>query len=391
MSTNPSIIFYQGRRCTKVPRQPRATDPPSTTNNAPTTTSSTDRDTPDETEAPQPSIRTTSTTVAPKPTLTSDSDSESSSAESQDQSSSNPSETPSLGSDNSIYSTAPTDPAGTHTTFTTETSTSTTSTSPTEPVASVSEDDGSGPPYGTIFGTLFGIVGGIALILIIFFLFRRRSRRRSTGYDEPEAWSEKKPLYSGRGSPDSTTMLCRDVRSGMSYLSDASPAASTLSRPETTPSPYFDKPVQYTQSRSGPDQNPFSDAAEIPPGLQSSIVPFMMRSSAMDMDPDLNSRTKVNPDPTYPAESYAPYRDRDRDSVQSGVSLGSTLVLPGRSSAGSNYQGMVFPTPPDHQSSLMQRVMVRGNLDLYEADGERNRPLIPASRRSSGTIPIALI
>ncbi|KAL3466290.1 hypothetical protein BJX64DRAFT_11832 [Aspergillus heterothallicus] len=431
MSTNPSIIFYQGRRCTKVPRQPRATDPPSTSNDSPTTTSSAGGDTPDETTAPKPSTssHTTSTTVAAKPTTSSDTglDSESSSNESQDQTSSEATESHSSDLDDSIYSTT-----------STETSTSTTSqtsTSLSEPVSSTSNDGSHGPPYATIFGALFGVLGFIALIIILFFFFRRRRRqsRRNSTASEPGGWSVQKLLHSGRGSPDSTTSLHRDYRSGMSYLSDPSPTSSTLYKAGTTPSLYYDKASAPTTAQAhgyadesptqSQMQNPFSDTAEVfPHGLQSSIVPFMMRSSAMDPDNDEptynNAYANPNPNavstPTRPAESYAPYRDRD--SVNSGTSLGSTLVLPGRSSAGSTYQGVLFPKPPDSStnngnglnknipSPAYQRVVIHRNpsgMGLYEEEEEdddddksadwRRRPPISASRRSSGTIPIALI
>ncbi|KAJ0418178.1 hypothetical protein BJY00DRAFT_315230 [Aspergillus carlsbadensis] len=404
MSANPSIIFYQGRRCTKVPRQPRATDPPSTTNDPATT--STDHDSPEETAAPEPASSAASTTVAPEPTSSaSDSDpySDSSSSQTQDQISSAPSEPHSSDSDN-LYGTAPTDTSISHTTFTTSTSTSSeTSTSLSEPNKSPSDDDGSGPPFATIFGVLFGVLGFIALIIILFFFFRRRSRRNSTS-SEPGGWSVQKLLPSGRGTPDSTTTLQQDYRPPMSCLADATPGPSTLYKTGTAPPSYFDEPAS-TQTRSyqtgDQAQNPFSDSAEITHFAQSSIVPFMMRSSAMEPDSNRNS------DPTRPAESYAPYRDRDldRDSMQSGTSLGSTLVLPGRSSAGSNYQGMLFPKPPETGLSF-QRDSVRGyvnngngtpnmqsDMSMYDVDvdRDRDRPPISASRRSSGAIPLALI
>ncbi|KAL3489053.1 hypothetical protein BJX62DRAFT_210500 [Aspergillus germanicus] len=403
MSTNPSIIFYQGRRCTKVPRQPRATDPPSTTKDP--TRPSTDHDAPEETAAPDPASSTESTTAAPKPT-SSDSDSDSS-TQAQDHTSSEPTETHSTDPDD-LYGTTPTDTSLSHTTFTTSTTTSSdTSTSLSEPIQTTSDDDSSGPPYATIFGVLFGVLGFIALIIILFFFFRRRSRRNSTG-SEPGGWSVQKLLPSGRGTPDSTATLQQDYRPPMSYLADASPTSSKLYETGAPPPSYFDKPAHTTQTRNyqvaDQHQNPFSDSAEVTHLPQSSIVPFMMRSSAMDPDSNPNS------DPTRPAESYAPYRDRDpdRDSMQSGTSLGSTLVLPGRSSAGSNYQGMLFPKPPETGSSF-QRGTVRGyesgnrhgdtnghmGMSMYDlgvdADRDRERPQISASRRSSGTIPIALI
>ncbi|KAL3440065.1 hypothetical protein BJX65DRAFT_43915 [Aspergillus insuetus] len=410
MSTNPSIIFYQGRRCTKVPRQPRATDPPSTSKDP--TRPSTDHNAPEETAASDPASSTASTTVAPKPTSSdsdSDSISDSSSTQAQDHISGEPSETHSTDPDD-LYGTTHTDTSISHTTFTTSTTTSSyTSTSLSEPIQSTSDDDSSGPPYATIFGALFGVLGFIALIIILFFFFRRRSRRNSAG-SEPGGWSVQKLLPSGRGTPDSTATLQQDYRPPMSYLADASPTSSMLYETGTAPPSYFDKPAQTSQTRNyqvaDHTQNPFSDSAEVTHLPQSSIVPFKMRSSALDPDSNHNS------DPTRPAESYAPYRDRDsdRDSMQSGTSLGSTLVLPGRSSAGSNYQRMLFPKPPETGSSF-QRGTVRGygsgnghgdpnahmDMSMYglgldaDRDRDRERPAIPASRRSSGTIPIALI
>ncbi|KAL2826917.1 hypothetical protein BJY01DRAFT_229486, partial [Aspergillus pseudoustus] len=188
----------------------------------------------------------------------------------------------------------------------------------------------------------------------------------------------------------------------MSYISDASPTSSKLYKPGAALSPSFDTPVAGTQTQSyhnvhdDSQQNPFSDATEVSDGLQSSIVPFMMRSSAMDLDPDLPSTPSH---PTLPAQSYAPYRDRDRDwdgdSMHSGTSLGSTLVLPGRSSAGSNYQGMnLFPKRPTENrtissASSLRVAIARGSPAMgvsYDAD----EPPLSASRRSSGAMPISL-
>ncbi|KAL2872282.1 uncharacterized protein BJX67DRAFT_1625 [Aspergillus lucknowensis] len=301
MSANPSIIFYDGRRCTKVPRQPRATNPP--------------------TSGADTSSVSTSTIVAPTDSIT-------------------------------------------HATFTTETSTTLeTSTPLPQPGPSGSHDESTGPPYATILGVLFGVLGFIALVAIIVFLLRR-SRRK------PAGWGGQL-MRDGRESADSTISLHRDYRPRATNLADASAVSSTVNTPRAAP--YSDSPGHHKR-QSPPYSDPFADLAEVPQGTENSVVPLIVRSSA------------TNPDnaPTPPAKSHA----ADRDSVQSGTSLGSTLVLPGRSSIGSSFHRLSFPNPAPEDGSF-QRAVVRG--DTHSDPFDLDSIPLPASRRSSGVMPSSLI
>jgi hypothetical protein len=70
--------------------------------------------------------------------------------------------------------------------------------------------------------------------------------------------------------------------------------------------------------------------------------------------------------------------------------MGSTLILPGRSSMGSDGQGptLLFPKPPNSSSYAYQRTVVRidgaGSLDL-----DKSQTVV--SRRSSGTTPAGFL
>ncbi|KAL2834501.1 hypothetical protein BDW59DRAFT_48282 [Aspergillus cavernicola] len=413
MSTNPSIIFYQGLRCTKVPRKPRATDPPlkSQPESPPTVTSETsDPISSVETSAPGPTSTTDDTSITAAPVTTTSildsridpSLSQTSSPQSESQSS----------LDIGIHRT---DSSVTYTTFTTETSTiqtsttetSTTETSTTEtsttaqtstslsqPIPSVSDDDSSGPPYAAIFGTIFGILGFITLIAIIFFFFFPRRRRRNLVVVEG---AFQKPLIrNGRESADSTTSLRRDYRSQMSYLSDASQTSSAIFKSGEK----HHQNQHQNQNRTPPGySDPFSDTAEVvapgpepEPSTPTSAIPFVLRTSP-ETETNPKNPTPTPPDPTAQSRT-------NRDSIQSGTSLGSTLVLPGRSSMGSDYHhdqntSLYFPKPSDASSPSAPRVVMVFRKDITKSDPfdlctPHSHSRISASRRSSGAIPGAL-
>ncbi|KAL4807004.1 hypothetical protein BDV18DRAFT_159227 [Aspergillus unguis] len=277
--SNPSIIFHQGLRCTKVPREPRATDSTlgassagSSFESSPTTEpvqDSTTHEAPDQGDGEKP---TSTSFILP----TNGTDSGTGSFSNQ---TTQPSEShPGLGSINP------------HNTFTPPSTAQPTSSD----IPSVSEDDSSGPPYGTIFGILFGILGFIALIALIIFFVRHRSRQTAEAEEQDD-----------RASANSRTGLRQDFRSHMSYLSDPSPPPPDF-HPDIEPQPY--------QNYSGPVL--CSDTAE------QGTTPYMIQ-------PVVNQ----NKNPISPTRLLA----ADRDSTHSATSLGSTLILPGRSSMGSDW------------------------------------------------------
>ncbi|KAL4916919.1 hypothetical protein BDW62DRAFT_93459 [Aspergillus aurantiobrunneus] len=217
MSTNPSIVFYQGLRCTKVPRQPRATDSPSpsTEANTPSSTAETSAENAaSQTSLDQPTSNEDSTSITVSPITTTSSSYSGTDPSSSSQTTSQELESHSSELDTGIHSTASN--SALHTTFTTETFTTPQPSTSSQPVPSVSNNDSTGLPYATIFGALFGALGFIALVAVIIFLIRHRSRRSSGG------------LQDDRASTDSRTGLRRDFRSQMSYLSDASPTSSII-------------------------------------------------------------------------------------------------------------------------------------------------------------------
>ncbi|KAL4792880.1 hypothetical protein BDV19DRAFT_367560 [Aspergillus venezuelensis] len=364
MTTNPSVIFYQGLRCTKVPRQPRATDflissteeiIPSTSTIAPAaveiSTEPTDESFSDRTSSEDTPITTSTTTSETSETQ--------STAESR-----------SSGVDAGIYNTS-TEHSFTHTTFTTGITTTSepTATSPGS-ISSAPDDDSGGPPYATIFGILFGILAFIILIaLIIFFLLRRRKRQLAEESQDD------------RSSANSRTGLRQDFRSQMSYLSDASPAPSML-LPEAPQMRLSDNQTPYQT----PAHNsvPFADTLETQPGPKSFIVPIITQRRPTDPE-------KETEDYAQPAASHTP----NRDSMHSATSLGSTLVLPGRSSFGSEYQGLTptCPKSPSSGSSCPGVFPQPANTSLRSGsfDLGNSQSGTAVSRRSSGVMPGGLL
>ncbi|RDW90852.1 uncharacterized protein DSM5745_02627 [Aspergillus mulundensis] len=299
MSTNPSIIFYQGLRCTKIRRAPAATDSATSPIDTPSNTSI-DAPSPTETLAEDGNLSKTSPDQSSTERTSAVASASATSIPDFGTAFSN--HTSSRDSDylsdlNTIHSTLST--SSTHTTFATETSTQPTSS--TSSTSSVSDDD-SGPPYALLFGILFGILGLITLIaLIVLLIYRRRARQES----------DADSLQDDRASANSRTGLRRDFRSQMSYLDDASPTASAFLNFQAgaayRPDEQHHQSLRYS--------NPFSDMAAV-------------------ADEDVSTTFySENRTPALPPESYT----TERHSYHSETSLGSTIVLPGRSSMGSEY------------------------------------------------------
>ncbi|KAL4779321.1 hypothetical protein BJX76DRAFT_341128 [Aspergillus varians] len=329
MPTKPSLIFHQGLRCTKVPRNPRATEPliastkadnPASTTNPPFFTagkSAVDPASSLEISAGRStsSEEITFTNTAPATRRASESETgPSSSSETATQRS----ESDSPGLDVRINTTS-TYHSATHTLFPTETSTAAQATTPSSQlIASMSDNTSTGPPYAIIFGTLFGALGFIALTATILVLHRRRSRKRSAS------------LQDDRTTADSRRGLRQDFqsdfRSPTPYLSG--PVLTTNSTLTTT-TPYPEKHHTQTQTQNQilPSYSdylkPLSEKAE---GSNSSapLAPFPMSDS--------QGQGRARLTELYTANA-------SRNSVISGTSLGSTLILPGRNSMGSECQG----------------------------------------------------
>ncbi|KAL4768964.1 hypothetical protein BDW60DRAFT_111798 [Aspergillus nidulans var. acristatus] len=352
MSTDPSIIFYQGLRCTKVRREPRATD--------------------SVTDTPSSTL-----TDATSPTETSTEDSR------VDRTSSG-GYTTSTASQTLDHTTL------THSALTTFTSATSTS-EPTSLISSVPGDDSAGPPYALIFGLLFGILGLIALIAIIIIIIHRR--RRSNQVSDIDS------LQGDRASANSRTGLRRDFRSQMSYLADASPTSSGLFNLQPSSAHHPDK-----QHQNPPYSDPFSDTEAVPDGgirIAPTHKDYEDRPYIHSTEPQAANRdsfhsgtslgsTLVLPGRSSMGSEYQGTNLPSPTSAPSGTSMGSTLILPGRSSMGSDGQGptLLFPKPPNSSSYTYQRTVVRidgvGSLDL-------NKSQTVVSRRSSGTTPAGFL
>ncbi|KAL4903698.1 hypothetical protein BDW74DRAFT_38314 [Aspergillus multicolor] len=326
MSTNPSIIFYQGLRCTKVRRAPVPTDSATSSTDTPSTTSI-DAPSPEDAKLIETSNRSSNEGTSTVASATATINPELGTAFSNHTTSRDPEYLSNL---NTIHSTLST--SSTHTAFATETSTQPTSTSSTSLVS----DDDAGPPYDLIFGILFGILGLITLIALIILLIRRRRARQ-----EAEADS----LQDDRASANSRTGLRRDFRSQMSYLDGASPTASTLLNFQ--PGAAY-RPDEQHRHQSLQYSDPFSDMAAVSDEEQSSTNYY-----------------SENRTPALPPEPYT----TERHSYHSGTSLGSTIVLPGRSSMDSEYsRTQSSARPPGSGTSQSSTLTLPGRSSMGSDD-----------------------
>ncbi|KAF9886134.1 hypothetical protein FE257_011959 [Aspergillus nanangensis] len=212
-----------------------------------------------------------------------------------------------------------------------------------------SDDDGTQASLRTLLGSVFGGMVFIALVfLACFFLYRYR-RRKSRG-----SWGfgSEKPLRSGRGSPDSSTGLQHGYQSRLSLYSDGSSTRSLYD--------FISQQPFVASATQGRYSNPFSDSAR----MQRASTPSLENTTRFPL-----IDTSDIPEPTQPpmtAQSVLPRRaysadwgvaqtrherinsggvavqfptfGTDEDSIHSGDrSLGSTVILPGRSSMGSSH------------------------------------------------------
>ncbi|KAL3437188.1 hypothetical protein BDV09DRAFT_163199 [Aspergillus tetrazonus] len=360
MSTDPSIIFYQGLRCTKVRREPRATDSVTDT----------------------PSFTLTNAT---SPTETSTEDSRVDRTSSGGYTTSTASQTLDHQSGlDGIHSTTLT-----HSALTTSTSATSTS-EPTSLISSVPDDDSSGPPYALIFGLLFGTLGLIVLIALIIIIIRRRRRSNQV--------SDTGSLQGDRASTNSRTGLRRDFRSQMSYLADASPTSSGLFNFQPGAAHNSDK-----QHQAPPYSDPFSDTEAVPDGgirTAPTNKDYEYRPYIHSTEPQAANRDSFHSGTSLGSTLVLPGRSSMGSEYQgtnlpsptapSGSSMGSTLILPGRSSMGSDSQGpnLLFPKPPNSSSYTYQRTVVRID-GAGSLDPDKSQTVV--SRRSSGTIPAGLL
>ncbi|GFF34074.1 hypothetical protein IFM58399_03750 [Aspergillus lentulus] len=419
--SSPSIILYQGLRCTKVPRSsiaaatlpavvPEPTPflptsvqgPEPVTTNLPSSTETADAVSLLSLTVVAPSdaqfgpLPTTSSLSEPPPHPESNRETHTSvpSPTSHNQtsglsltdglSSTELSTTPS----NSEVLTTPTAETG----FMVETPTSNTVTaafpSATNPLQNFS-DHGSEDVHNhhtlrTILGSIFGTVGLIAIILLICFLIYRYRRRKPR--DGRSFGGSEKLLRDGRHSADSWASSQHAFLSRTSSLSDAPSAPD-----HHVPGPN----MGYAHVREGssylsqPNPNPSEVSLDMRPRIRDAIGGTQGQWTAGDKP--------FCPEASTLAGSHSPSYEKpispgiqinqDQHSIYSSErSLGSTIILPGRSSFGSSVQRASYPIsisdlgPPGPNDSVT-RVSTRS--DPFDLE-------VPPSamhKRSSGTLP----
>ncbi|PWY93314.1 hypothetical protein BO94DRAFT_370702 [Aspergillus sclerotioniger CBS 115572] len=194
-------------------------------------------------------------------------------------------------------------------------------------------------PLGAILGGVLGGVAFVALALAIGYFVMRHKRRDprgglSTGTSEEHLQDEGGPV-----APSADSL--QGYQSGGSFLSVASSTPSSplrvaLAAPKLAPGHHHSR----TLSSLNPvlDSNPFLDSAE---------VKYVSRGSMRSIAGALRNPFADAPSHSHVAMQQSEMSQRPASaawySMHSDRSLGSTLLLPGRSSAGSSLQRLSYP------------------------------------------------
>ena len=230
-----------------------------------------------------------------------------------------------------------------------------------------SPDDGSRASLRTLLGSVLGAVGFIAAVfLICLLLFRHRRRSGGGRY----FGGNEKLLRADRQSADSSTGLQHGYVSGGSMRSQYKYA------PEAQMSAYYQDD---SDRASACYSDPFSDCAELHGGLRNGMSGIEDTTQTLFMDqkydqppviPRANLPLRTVSDsllPTVHAEhrrSELPLSSEHGSIYSSDRSLGSTLILPGRSSLGSSlqrfsYQVSVGELEPCGANELVTKISPR--------------------------------
>ncbi|GMF81605.1 hypothetical protein BDV35DRAFT_372325 [Aspergillus flavus] len=389
--SSPSIIFHQGLRCTKVPRRSAAaispslnllastsssittasTDKPiSTTDPSPAvetsllndhTTLSTSQVTPSEsstktpntipTHLPPVSSFTITTTVSGTSPLITEGITKTYSPVSSYGASYSTLESIASSLSSNFSSSSSTEAVLTHTSRTGGPPTATTSTVSGGILPKNNSDHGdslSSPDHGsqaslrTLLGSVLGAMGFIAAVFLICLLLFRRRRRRSGGVQC--FGGNEKLLRADRQSADSLTGLQHGYVSGGSMRSQYKYAL------EAPMSAYYH---DESDRASACYSDPFSDSAELHGGLRNGMPEIEDTTQSLFMNqkydqqpviPRANLPLRTVSDSLLPTvhagrrRSELPLGSEHGSIYSSDRSLGSTLILPGRSSLGSSLQ-----------------------------------------------------
>ncbi|RHZ67752.1 uncharacterized protein CDV56_109586 [Aspergillus thermomutatus] len=249
-----------------------------------------------------------------------------------------------------------------------------------------SDDVGNRHTLRTILGSVFGAVGFIALILLICFLicrYRRRKPRDSRSFGGSE-----KLLRNGRHSADSW------ASSQHAFLSRASSPSDASSAPDHhVPGPNMGS--TYAHARKGsshlsePISKPSDVSPDLPPRIRDAIGGTQVHSIPSDQPlcPEASTLAALHPSTYDKPISFGFQINQDQQSIYSSErSLGSTIILPGRSSFGSSVQRASYPIsisdlgPPGPNESVT-RVSTRS--DPFDLEVPPNA----MHGRSSGALP----
>ncbi|PYH63513.1 uncharacterized protein BO88DRAFT_218646 [Aspergillus vadensis CBS 113365] len=244
-----------------------------------------------------------------------------------------------------------------------------------------SDHGGSHASLRAILGGVLGGVAFVALALAIGYFVMRHKRRKPR--DELATGTSEEHLQDDDRSPAASSAGSHQVyQSCGSSFTDHS---STPSSPLRAMFPVFPaKSYQAHRTPSGPnllsDANPFLDSAEIKYVSRGSGVPSnagTLRNPFADAAP---SHTVVI------RQSYMSQRPTSTAwySMHSDRSLGSTLHLPGRSSAGSSLQRLSYPFTAAELEACEPMARLSTRSDPFDLEC----PPHAMHRRSSTVIPI---
>ncbi|GFF52004.1 hypothetical protein IFM46972_09434 [Aspergillus udagawae] len=239
----------------------------------------------------------------------------------------------------------------------------------------------------TILGSIFGTVGLIALILLMCFLIYRYRRRKPR--DGRSFGGSEKLLRNGRHSADSWASSQHAFLSRTSSLSDATSAPNHHHVPGPNMGSSYAHVRKGSSHLSEPNPNPSEVSLGMRPHIRDAISGTQVHSTRGDQPfcPDASTLAGSH-SPSY-AKSISPgiQINQDQHSIYSSErSLGSTIVLPGRSSFGSSVQRASYPIsisdlgPPGPNDSVT-RVSTRS--DPFDLEVPPNA----THKRSSGALP----
>ncbi|KAF7131417.1 hypothetical protein CNMCM5793_004588 [Aspergillus hiratsukae] len=266
------------------------------------------------------------------------------------------------------------------TTFMVGTPTTTTIPAAFPSATNLSQDSPPGPEdvrnrhtLGTILGSIFGTLGFIALILLMCVLIYRYRRRKPR--DGRSLGGSEKLLRSGRHSADSWASSQHAFLPRTSSLSDAPSALDHHV-------PGLNLGSAYAHVRKGSSLSHLSEPAPNPSDVSPDMRPHIggaMGGTQVHSTPGDQAHEKLV-SPNF-------QRNQDQQSIYSSErSLGSTIILPGRSSFGSSLQRASYPIsisdlgPPGPNDSVT-RVSTRS--DPFDLEAPPNA----IHRHSSGALP----